>query len=134
MWLSQAHQLSKTVEQITTVDNVKVTLLKCLPCLRRIFARSLSETLGQHPLLCVKTTEGLGAQVSSCDILHLLSCCLLLLAPKGALQKTFLHWESLLVCYMSFTGRVSVLLKAGSEVELSSSTRCILTMRYHHII
>ena len=40
MW--QAHQLSKTVEQITTVDNVKHTLLKCLPCLRRIFARSLS--------------------------------------------------------------------------------------------
>jgi len=57
----QAHQLSKTVEQITTVDNVKHTLFKCCPFLRRIFAKTLSETLGQHPLLCVKTTEGLAA-------------------------------------------------------------------------
>merc|ERR1712012_268685 len=52
---AEAHQLS------TTVENVKHTLLKCCPFLRRIFAKTLSETLGQHPLLCVKTTEGLAA-------------------------------------------------------------------------
>ena len=43
MW--QAHQLSKTVEQITTVDNVKHTLFKCCPFLRRIFAKTLSVSL-----------------------------------------------------------------------------------------
>ena len=41
----QAHQLSKTVEQITTVDNVKHTLFKCCPFLRRIFAKTLSVSL-----------------------------------------------------------------------------------------
>ena len=60
--LVQAHQLSKTVEQITTVHNVKRTLLRCFPCLSRVFAKTLRETLGTHPLLCVKTTEGLGSQ------------------------------------------------------------------------
>merc|ERR1712223_632373 len=37
---AEAHQLSKTVEQITTVDNVKHTLFKCCPFLRRIFAKT----------------------------------------------------------------------------------------------
>merc|ERR1712107_93312 len=63
---AEAHQLSKTVEQITTVDNVKHTLFKCCPFLRRIFAKTLSETLGQHPILCVKTTEGLAASSQLC--------------------------------------------------------------------
>ena len=44
MWdkVWQAHQLSKTVEQITTVDNVKHTLFKCCPFLKKIFAKTLS--------------------------------------------------------------------------------------------
>ena len=50
------------MEQITTVHNVKQTLLRCFPCLTRVFAKTLRETLGTHPLLCVKTTEGLGSQ------------------------------------------------------------------------
>ena len=91
--LLQAHQLSKTVEQITTVNNVKHTLLKCIPCLRKIFARSLSETLGQHPLLCVKTTEGLGAQVRNVFVLLLhLYCNILSLLIQEPFRKLS-YWQ-----------------------------------------
>jgi hypothetical protein len=48
------------VDQITTVDNVKRTLLRCCPCLKGIFSKSLADTLGRHPLLCVRARESLG--------------------------------------------------------------------------
>lgn len=54
---AEAYQLQRTVSQLSSVHNVKQTLIRCLPFFRSIFSATLYEYVGKKTILCVKVNE-----------------------------------------------------------------------------
>jgi len=54
---AEAYQLQRTVSQLSSVHNVKQTLIRCLPFFRSIFSATLYEYVGKKTVLCVKVNE-----------------------------------------------------------------------------
>jgi hypothetical protein len=44
---ADAHQLSKTVDLLSTVHNVKQALIRIFPCLGQVFAPTLHDYIGK---------------------------------------------------------------------------------------
>jgi hypothetical protein len=47
---ADAHQLSKTVDLLSTVHNVKQALIRIFPCLGKVFAPTLHDYIGKDKL------------------------------------------------------------------------------------
>jgi len=51
------YQLGRTVDLLSTVHNVKQTLIRFIPCLKKVFAPTLHDYVGGQTKLCVNVTE-----------------------------------------------------------------------------
>jgi len=54
---AEAYQLQRTVAQLSSVHNVKQTLIRCLPFFRSIFSATLQDYVGKKTVLCVRVDE-----------------------------------------------------------------------------